>query len=44
MKEFNTDDYQGKTKKQLEDSYKGAFYAIIGMVLIILLMVIKKEI
>ena len=33
--EWNTDDWQGKRKDQIESSYKIAFYAIIGMIVII---------
>jgi hypothetical protein len=34
-KKWNTNDWQGKRKDQIESSYKIAFYSIVGMILII---------
>jgi|LakMenEpi03Aug12_release.lakeMendotaPanAssembly.Ray.scaffolds.fasta_scaffold3923771_2 hypothetical protein len=36
-KEWDTNDWQGKRKEQIESSYKIAFYAIIGMGIVILI-------
>lgn len=35
--EWNNNDWQGKRKDQIESSYKIAFYAIVGMAIIILI-------
>ena len=42
MKNFNQNENQGKSEKQISDSYKIAFYSAIGFLLIICLSIIKN--
>jgi hypothetical protein len=42
MRNFNQEENQGKTEKQINNSYKLVFYSVIGLFIVVFLSIIEN--